>query len=596
MSFAARQYQTDSITSLREGWEDPEVRNQLVVMATGCGKTVVFSLLAADEVTRGGRVLILAHTDELIDQAIDKFQRSTGLSAEKEKAGAYASRFARVVVGSVQTMQGDLRLSSWPKDHFSIIVVDEAHRSLARGYQKILNHFAQGSAKVVGVTATADRGDKKTLGEFFHRVAYDYGLIPAVKDGWLVRPLVKTMPVQIDLQGVTSTASSEGYDLDRKQVGHRLAPFMDKIAQAIRAEIASEKVLLFLPSVETAQIMSQALITAGISSNWVCGDKNLCPDRAERVKGHKRGDFQALTNMAVLTEGYDDDSIRNIACLRATKIRSLYAQIVGRGTRPLASIVPQLNAATSAAERVALIKNSAKPHIKILDFLWLYEKHDLCTPASLVTKDDRLAEMMVGKQGDLLEMEAQAEKDLLKKLEDEVRKNSRKKSVFVDPLALATDLGDVELATYQPVTDHEAKEPTAEQLRILANNGIRTEAVKNRGHASALIGKILDRHKAGLCTVRQLNFLKKIGIDASNWSKQRATEKQQEKIREWEARRKEKQKLDKERDAEVAEVARELNFDVSSTVQANRQARGSLLEPIPAVGLDDAVDDLDGLF
>jgi superfamily II DNA or RNA helicase len=535
-AFRPRPYQVDAIASLDQGWQDPAVRNQLLCMATGCGKTVVFSALAKREADRGGRVLILAHTDELIDQAIDKFERSTGGVAGKEKAQSHASLFDRVVVGSVQTMQGDTRLSSWQKNHFTLIVVDEAHRSLAAGYQKVLSHFGE-YAKVVGVTATADRGDKRALGEFYHRVAYDYGLLPAVRDGWLVRPIVKTMPVEIDLRGVKTQSTSDGTDLDRKEVGHRLAPFMQKIAEAIRAEVGREKVLLFLPSVETAQIMAAALNAAGVSANWVCGDKKLCPDRTARVSSHKRGEYQALCNMAVLTEGYDDDTVKNIVCLRATKIRSLYCQIIGRGTRPLATVVPALNAAPNAFERLAIIKNSGKPHVRVLDFLWLYEKHDLCTPASLVTKDDRVAELMRGVDGDLIEAEAKAERDLLKKLEDEVRKNQRKKSQTVDPLAFATELGDVELATYEPVTARDAQPVTPDQERILSSNGVTLAKVTCKGHASKLIGNILERHRQGLATVRQLNFFAKIGVDASHMSRDEASRLQQEKIAGWQARR-----------------------------------------------------------
>lgn len=537
MSYAARAYQTAAIVSLDEGWLDPAIRHQLVCQATGTGKTVMFSQLAKREADRGGRALILAHTDELIDQAIDKYQRSTGARAAREKAESYASRFDKVVVGSVQTMQGDLRLSTWPPNHFTLIVVDEAHRSLAAGYQKILSHFVAGGARVVGVTATADRGDKRALGEFYQRVAADYGLLQAVRDGWLVRPIVKTMPIQIDLRGVKTKSTTEGTDLDRTEVGHRLVPFMEAMAQAVRREVGPEKVLLFLPSVETAQIMSDALNRAGLPSNWVCGEKKICPDRAERVAGHKRGDFQALTNMAVLTEGYDDDSVKNIVCLRATKIRSLYCQIIGRGTRPLASIVPALNDATTAAQRVQLIRQSGKPHVRILDFLWLYEKHDLCSPASLVTKDDRLKELMTGKDGDLMEAEAQAERDLLAKLEEDVKKHAKKKSRVVDPLALATELGDVTLATYEPPTAYDARPVTSRQETILAGNGVDVDKVKGAGHASLLIGRILDRHARGLCTVRQLNFFAKIGVDAGQWTKEEAAARQREQFAEWDRRR-----------------------------------------------------------
>jgi superfamily II DNA or RNA helicase len=570
MSISARPYQLESITSLHEGWKDPAIKHQLICMATGTGKTVVFSVFAKHVADTGGRVLILAHTDELIDQAIKKFYAATGMRAGREKAGSYAGRYDKVVVGSVQSLQGDLRLSSWPKNHFNYVVVDEAHRSLAAGYQKVLKHFVAGGAKVVGVTATADRGDKRALGEFYQRVAYDYGLLKAVRDGWLVRPIVKTMPISIDLRGVSSKTYAEGSDLNRDQVSHRLAPFMDAIAEAIKAEIAKEKLLVFLPSVEMAQIMSRALTTAGVSSDWVCGDKKICPDRTERVARHQRNEFQALCNMAVLTEGYDDDQIKNVVCLRATKIRSLYCQIIGRGTRPIGNIVPKLNAAANAFERIKIISESEKPHVRVLDFLWLYEKHDLCTPASLVTQDERVKQLMEGKDGDLIAAEEQAERDLLKKLEDEVRKNRMKESRVVDPLGLAAELGDVELANYEAKTESEARDVSPQQAHILRSNGVNLATVKNHGHAHALINRILARHKRGLATLRQLNFFKKIGIDASEWSKEEASQKQKEKIAEWNARRAEKKQAAEGMAAEIQEVALELNLDLEATPVGRR--------------------------
>jgi len=592
--FSARPYQVESIASLHEGWLDPAVKNQLVCMATGCGKTVVFSLLAAEVATSGKRALILAHTDELIDQAIDKFQRATGMRAGREKAESYAGRHQKVVVASVQTMQGDLRLSSWPKNWFDVVIVDEAHRSLADGYQKVLKHFAAGGARIVGVTATADRGDKRALGEFFHRVAYDYGLLRAVRDGWLVRPIVKTMPLPpIDVSGVAMQQTSDGADLNRIEVGKRISPYIDRIAQAMKAEIAGEKILIFLPSVETAQMMAASLVKVGVSADWVCGDKKICPDRKQRVERHKRGEFQALTNMAVLTEGYDDDTIRNVACLRATKIRSLYCQIIGRGTRPLGSIVPRLNAAANAQERVEIIRSSEKPFVRVLDFLWAYKNHDLCTPASLVSQSEEVKEATAGLDGDIIEAAERAERDLLAKLEKEVKKNANRKQVVIDPLGLAEELGDPTIANYEPETDREARPASENQLRILKNNGISPEAVKSHGHAHKLIDAIIGRHNKGLCTLRQLNFFKKIGVDASTWTKEYASERQKEQLEKW-RKRDEAKKAAK---AAAEEVARDLDCSVEELFAPESIGVRSLLdEPGSAADPDAEIDDLTGLF
>lgn len=519
--YGARPYQAEAITSTLNAFEeDPEIKAQLICAATGTGKTIIFSVLAKHEESIGGRTLILAHTDELIDQAIDKLHRATGLKAAKEKAEHYAGRWAKTVVASVQTLSRSLRLQSWKKGHFTKIVVDEAHRSLAESYLTILRYFMEGGAKVIGVTATADRGDKRALGDFYQRIAYDYSLLKACRDGWLVKPIVKTMPLAIDLNGVKMKKTADGNDLDRQEVGRRLIPILEAIAGCIKAEVGSRKVLIFMPSVETAQMMADALNRAGVTADWVSGDKKICPDRRKRVARHKAGHFQALVNMAILTEGYDDDTIDFIVCLRATKIRSLYAQIIGRGTRPHGSIVKALNAAANAHERVEIIKQSVKPFITIIDFLFLYEKHDLCRPASLVAASEEVEKQMrESKAGDVLDLiaeEERAERDLLAKLEQDISKNQNRQSETVDPLAAATDLSDFAMASYEPDTKKESSPATADQLHKLSANGIDTSKIRNYGHAKVVLDKLLRRHSLGLCNIRQLNFLRQIGLDASN--------------------------------------------------------------------------------
>lgn len=510
-----RPYQRTAIENAEKDLRETDISRILISIATGGGKTIIFSEMARRNHMAGGRSLILAHTEELIDQAVDKFQKSTGLRADKEKAEWHASRKSTIVVGSVQTLCGDLRLSMWPKNHFSRIFVDEAHRSLAESYQKILKHFVEGGAKVIGVTATADRGDRKSLGQFYQKISFDYGLVHAVRDGWLVKPMVQTINIGLDLKNISTKRTADGEDFDRAEVGRRLSPMLDEIARQIHLAAPHRKTLIFMPSVETAQMMSDAFRKMGLKSDWVCGDKKICPDRAQRVERHKRGEFQYLCNMAILTEGYDDDQVDCIVCLRPTKIRGLYCQIIGRGTRPHSSIVQALNAAPNAAVRHDIIRNSVKPFMLILDFLWLYEKHDLIKPASLVTPDERVARQMGDAQGDLMLAAAQAERDLLKKLEQEVRKNARREAKVIDPLAFATELADFSLATYEPITERDNRPASDKMLSILRQNGLDTSKITSFGQAHLLVGKILERHKRKLSTVRQLNWLATHGIDAS---------------------------------------------------------------------------------
>lgn len=517
--FKMRPYQVEAKRCVDDGWSD-EIWAQLLVMGTGLGKTVAFCSIAADNEANDEKTLILAHTDELVDQAIKKYENSTGKRAAKEKAGSYASRFDKVVVASVQTLSGMMRLSTWAEDHFDYVVVDEAHRALADSYQVIIKKFCgKDKAKLLGVTATADRGDKQELGVLFQRIAFEYSLRPGVIDGWLVKPYVMTMPLTIDLRGVARKGTANGVDVDVAQVAARLLVIMDAIAKAIKAKIGTGKILIFMPTVETSRILSDVLNANGVTSNWVCGDKKLCPDRRKRVADHQEGKYQALVNFGVLTEGYDDDAIDFICSLRATEIRSLYQQIIGRGTRPHDSIVQQLNDAPDAKARLKLIAGSCKPKLIILDFLWNHEKHKICSPASLFTDDMRVVSKTQGIDGDIMQLEERAERDVAEQLAKELRKNQRKEAMVIDPLEMAEDSGIARLA------------PMGELVRIpistsmeayLRKIGIDPDFVTSQAHALRIKGAYTQRMIRGLCSFRQITFFKKLGIDANNFSASKA--------------------------------------------------------------------------
>src|SRR5699024_927827 len=124
-------------------------------------------------------------------------------AVEKAEESCLGSWY-RVTVGSVQTLMREKRLSQFPADYFGSIVVDEAHHCLSDSYQRVLSHFDQ--AKVLGVTATPDRGDMKNLGSYFESLAYEYTLPQAVREGYLSPIKALTIPLQLDLSGVGVSA------------------------------------------------------------------------------------------------------------------------------------------------------------------------------------------------------------------------------------------------------------------------------------------------------------------------------------------------------------------------------------------------------
>lgn len=520
-AFKLREYQQECLAAIEEGWK--KYSRLLAVLSTGAGKTVIFSHVAQREVNAGGRVLILAHTDELLEQAIDKLQRATGLEADKEKADSHASPFAKVVVASIQTLSRDNRLTSFADDHFSLVICDETHRALAKSYQKVLNYFHFGAASLapewkapspqtpyqhkarcLGVTATPERSDKRSLGEFYQHCCFEYGLLEACRDGYLVRPIVKQIPLNIDLRGVKKTAG----DYDAGQIVERIAPFIDLIAENIAREARDRKIVVFMPSVETSRLMAEALLKHGIDANFASGQ---CDDRHEKIEAyHFKGKGSAIVNAMLLTEGWDHDQASCVVVLRVTKIPSLYQQCVGRILRVLNGVIDGL---TTREQRLAAIAASEKKDALILDFMFLTDKIDLVGPAYLVSSDP-VVRKSIEKSGepDLLKAEEEGQRDLLKALEKEASKHKHRQPRTIDAIAWAVSLGDEVLAAYSPENAADAAPPAKHELDFLLQNNLDTSQITTSGMAQKLISRIIEREKRGLATPKQLTMLKKLGL------------------------------------------------------------------------------------
>lgn len=310
-----RPYQNEAVSAIEEEWQEGR-KKTLLVLPTGCGKTIVFCKIAENRVKMGDRVLILAHRDELLSQAADKLQKSTGLMTAKEKAEETClGSWFRVVVGSVQSMMRENRLSRFPEDYFSTIIIDEAHHCLTNSYQRVLEHFD--GARVLGVTATPDRSDMRNLGQYFDSLAYEYTLPRAIKEGYLCRIQAMTVPLNIDLTGVRTQSG----DYALADVGTALDPYLSQIADEMKKHCASRKTVVFLPLIKTSQKFCHLLQSRGFRAAEVNGESE---DRAEILEAFDRGEYDVLCNSMLLTEGWDCPSVNCIVVLRPTKVRSLY--------------------------------------------------------------------------------------------------------------------------------------------------------------------------------------------------------------------------------------------------------------------------------
>jgi superfamily II DNA or RNA helicase len=328
-----RDYQDEAVDHVAHAIDRDGKRRVVVVLPTGSGKTVVFGAMTHAWLSDGmGRVLVLAHRDELIQQAAAKLalwvpRHLIGIvKAGRDEADA------PVVVGSVQTLRNDRRLERVGR--FGLIVVDEAHHASAASYKKILGElraFCDDGPFVVGVTATPKRGDGVGIDDVFEDVAYRKTYTEMVAARWLAPVTAKAFDLiahagrpKLGIDGDYAEGWLEGVMLGAN------AP--DKIVEAWKQEAWDRPTIVFTPTVSVARAVAEAFNGAGVSSAWVSGAMPIAERRAA-LAGLASGQIRVIANCAVLTEGFDEPSVSCIVVGRPTKNEQLYIQMVGRGTR-----------------------------------------------------------------------------------------------------------------------------------------------------------------------------------------------------------------------------------------------------------------------
>jgi len=322
-----RPYQHEAIDAVEKAL-DKGVQKPLVVLPTGTGKTVVFSRAIEK---RGGTALVLAHRDELIQQAAEKLAAvapeladSIGtVKAEKNDVDA------KIIVGSVQTLSRDKRLAQLPTK-FDTVVIDEAHHAAADSYLKIIEHLDD-SPLILGVTATPERADSKDLAEVWETTVYARSILEMIEGGYLAS--LKGYQVQIDGLDLRTVKVSGG-DYQAGDLGRLMEEtFADRqVARAYRDMASDRKGIVFTPTVDVAHATAKELNKLNIPAGAV--DATTPPDKRRQLLADlKSGKLQVICNCGVLTEGFDEPSVSAIVVARPTRSRGLYVQMVGRGTR-----------------------------------------------------------------------------------------------------------------------------------------------------------------------------------------------------------------------------------------------------------------------
>lgn len=497
---ALRPYQHEAIGAICTALDG--ARSTLAVLPTGTGKTVVFAQVAQHFRSRG-RILVIAHREELIRQAVEKFQAWTPLKCEIEMAEARAQIDGLyppdVVVASVQSISRKKRLGRFTPFDFDVIIIDEAHHATASTYRNVLDYFD--CARVLGVTATPDRGDKEALGQVFESVAYTYEIRQAIQDGYLVDVKQKAVDVQgLDLSKVRTTRGdlNEG-DLDKllREEGH-----LHHVAEPVVELARDRKTLIFAVTVAHAHDLARVISGYGVPAEALDGSADA-DKRKDTLDRYRRGEISVLVNCALFTEGFDLPAISCVAVARPTKSRALYTQMVGRGTR--------------------LSPETGKEDLLVLDFRGNAGKHSICSPIDILggTITPRVhdeAEKILEKEPakSLSEAVDEAEREIARREAEEIEREKRRRAIRVETRKQVRDVDPFRVLGAATPEARGGGRPNDFQLQTLNSLGFPATSKgweMDTSQAGELIEQLTERQRKGLCSFKQARLLRSYGLD-----------------------------------------------------------------------------------
>lgn len=517
-----RPYQEEAIRSIEDCLKLHPTT--LAVMATGTGKTVVFSEVAR---RRRSRVLVMAHTTELVDQARDKIAAVVGEEPDVEMASRHADvslfRRTKCIVTSVQT-QATGRMERFDPMKFDLLVIDEAHRANAQSYRDVISHYRQNpELRVLGMTATPHR-----IGNAFGSLAFHYPIRQAIDDGWLCPIRQKFVEVgSLDysrirtVNGDLSTTDLAAM-LEAEEIMHgTVVPILDLYRK--------RPTIVFCPTVEHAERMVEVFNRYEPHVAAVVSGKTPKSERSGIVEAFRGGLIRILCNVGVFTEGFDVAEIGMIAMARATKSPTLYEQMMGRGTRPMPGTVDGID---DPAKRREAIARSMKDGVDVLDFVGNSGRHRLMTSIDVLRPDleesarDAAISRSIrgGDAGDIEEMAEDEAARLIREREDRKIREAAKRARIQARVNYCTEVIDpFGIANVPIVLPGDRWVPVSEGMQdILSRNGIDHRKL-TQDAAMRLVKDIIVRSKRGLCSYRQANLLKRYGIDARKMTREQAS-------------------------------------------------------------------------
>lgn len=520
-----RPYQQEGVHNTIEAFRDCDTA--LGVAATGLGKTVVFAHLIHQHVaTTGSRAMVIAHREELVNQAAAKIKHVSGIEPDIEMAERRADvpgmyNRSPVVIASVQTLSRG-RIDKFDPQEFGLLVIDEAHHAVASSYKRPIDHILRNDrAKVFGVTATPDRSDEMALGRIFDRVSFDFDVDFGVEESWLVPIRARSVPVDsLDFSRIRSTCG----DLNEAELAMLMEAEgpLHEIAHPTVEITGDRKSLVFAVSVAHAEKLAEILNRyKPDSARWVCGATPK-DQRRQLLSDFAARKFQYLVNVGVLTEGFDDPSIECVVLGRPTESRALFAQMIGRGTRPIpqARIDDHPEDTEARAEAIAA---SAKPNVEIIDFVGNAGNHVLVCMTDILGGDydaDIIAAVKRKAEHDDIDIRQalEDERELREHQKEMARQAelSRRRELVARAEYSVIDIDPFDVLGLRPIRRREwdrhkrLSQPMIDKLR---REGVANPEKLSFIAAKRILNEIFSRKYAGKPTYKQAAALKFLGHD-----------------------------------------------------------------------------------
>ncbi len=323
-------YQEDALNSVIDSFHNKQINKQLIVLPTGAGKTILFGAIAT---TLNKKTLIIAHREELLQQAQNKIKRFWPDSSLNLYLKNNNDLSQTITISSIQTCSQKNRLAHLKKINFRVLIIDEAHHATSSSYRKVIKELGfldDPNKLLLGVTATPIRADKQNLNEIFPQITYSISIEELIDQKYLSPVKARRINTKLRIKKISSRLGD--FAIEELALAVNIPERNYFIVSKCKEHALNKKTIVFCTNVQHCKDLALEFKKQGIKAAAVWGDMPH-DERKKIIKKFKRGRIKVILSCSLLTEGFDCETIECVVMARPTKSKPLYIQMVGRGLR-----------------------------------------------------------------------------------------------------------------------------------------------------------------------------------------------------------------------------------------------------------------------